>query len=296
MTNYLGSLSSEWEMYNAFSSRLICLVRLTIFEAEFFLPNTFCRTPILCNSEPLYPTWVGPMPQKHQWVCAGLQHCSGILSLYLTRWQNYKKVFTNFWGSSVFHCSLGSKETLLPSAKMNPLCLASPSSDYRWWVLSPIQDHWSTAALPPTKERNKSLLLLTPFYLNFNLLAHCYQLWCISNSKMAICLGVVPIPLAPMEAFAAPSMSACLRRGKANASKQHSGPALWNSPWGLKDVQLMSVCLFIISFERALRPCKLLNAERQEIGFGNLRINLCSCCLFSSQITACMRICAIKKF
>lgn len=111
MTNYLGSLSSEWEMYNAFSSCLICLVRLTIFEAEFFLPNTFCRTPILCNSEPLYPTWVGPMPQKHQWVSAGLQHCSGILSLYLTRWQNYKKVFKNFWGSSVFHCSLGSKET-----------------------------------------------------------------------------------------------------------------------------------------------------------------------------------------
>lgn len=163
---------------------------------------------------------------------------------------------------------------------MNHLYPASPSSEYRWWVISQIQDHWSTAALAPVKERNKSLLLLTPFYLNFNLLAHFCQLWCISNSKMAIFLGVVPIVLALMEAFVAPSMSACLRRGKANASKQHSGPALWNSPWGLKDLQLMSVCLFIISFERALKPCNLLNAERQEIGFGNLRINFCSWRLF----------------
>lgn len=60
---------------------------------------------------------------------------------------------------------------------------------------------------------------------------------------------------------------------------------------------VINVRMFVYNqFERALRPCKLLDAERQEIGFGNLIINLCSCCLFSSQIAACIRICAIKHF
>lgn len=93
---------------------LICLVRWAVFEAEFFLPNIFRRTPVLCNSELLCPMWVGPMPRKYQWVSAGLQHCSEILSLYLTRWQNDKQMLTKLWDSSVFHCSLGLKETLLP--------------------------------------------------------------------------------------------------------------------------------------------------------------------------------------
>lgn len=46
---------------------------------------------------------------------------------------------------------------------------------------------------------------------------------------MAIYLGVVPMPLALVEAFVVPSMSAYLKRGKANASKQHSGPSIRNS-------------------------------------------------------------------
>lgn len=172
--------------------------------------------------------WVGPMPQKYQWVSTGLQHCSEMLTLYLTRWQNYKQMFTDFWGSSVFHCCLGPKEILLPLAKMNHLYPAFPSSEYSWCQ---IQDHWSTPVLASVKERNKSLLLLTPFYLHFNLLAHFCQLCCISNSRMAIGLGVVPVPLALMEEVVAPCMRVCLRRRKVNASKQLSGPALWNSPW-----------------------------------------------------------------